>query len=85
MKAWRSQYVFAVPGLSETVPSATDGVARAWVLMADVRFEAKCDGEEGLEGRHGQAYLDEMYWLSIPSAEKFGRRLVRAAFAAASA
>ena len=44
--------------LSETVPLATDGVARAWVFMADVRFEAKCDGEEGsMEGRDGQAYI----------------------------
>ena len=28
----------------EIVPSAIEGVSRAWVLMADVRLEAKCDG-----------------------------------------
>ena len=43
----------------------------------------KRDQWKGGMARH--TYLDEMYWLSIPAAEKFGRRLVRAALAAASA
>jgi hypothetical protein len=54
--------VIASLGSFGTVPSAIFGVARAWAVMADVRFEAKCGGDEGFdEGRRGQACFDARY------------------------
>ena len=86
MRSCSRRYVFASSGSLDIFPSAIDGNERACSVMADVRLEAKREGEEASsDGRQGQACFEARYWLSIPVAEYSGLPCVSASLAAASA